>query len=145
MKNYLNRRNLFKLGAAAIVSIPFLQIDSLLAEEELAWDACPTVVPRKIQEACEKMGGESATKIRSRTRQLVHTKSTKKVQLVETASSTRQKSKTFGKLVGERGGYAKCSMLDKYNTSIVVLGVSLIKPIKRNSQIYKKVYQKDIV
>ena len=113
MNNKINRRNLFKLGAATIATIPFLKINNLFAQEELAWDACPTVVPEKIQ------------------KNLANDKAKARLEFVADATtSTNKKYKAGaacgncnfyktkvedGKITGEEGGYAKCSMLaNKY-------------------------------
>lgn len=113
MKNNLNRRNLFKLGAAAIVSIPFLKIDSLFAEEELAWDACPTVVPEKIQKKLAKDKAKARLKFVADATTSTH-KKYKEGAACGNCKFYKTKIKD-GKLVGEEGGYAKCSMLaNKY-------------------------------
>ena len=119
MKNNLNRRNLFKLGAAAIVSIPVLRVGNLFAEtaatatEELAWDACPIVVPEKI------------------VKKLAKEKSKTKLAFVANATTSTHKNYKDGAacgnckfyktkvkdnvITGEIGGYAKCTMLaNKY-------------------------------
>lgn len=113
MKNNLNRRNLFKLGAAAIVSLPLLKIDRLLAGEELAWDACPTVVPEKIQKKLAKDKAKARLKFVADATTSTH-KKYKPGAACGNCKFYKTKVKD-GKLVGEEGGYAKCSMLaNKY-------------------------------
>ncbi len=112
MKNNINRRNLFKLGAAAIVSIPFLKIDNLFAEE-LAWDACPTSIPEEIT---KKMAKEKA-KTRLKFVADATTSTHKKYEAGAACGNCKfYKTKIVdGAITGEKGGYAKCSMLaNKY-------------------------------
>ena len=119
MKDNLNRRNLFKLGAAAIVSIPVLRISKLFAEatptpaEELAWNACPIAIPDEIQ---KKMAKEKAkTRLNFVTDATVSTH--KKYEAGAACGNCKfYKTKIKdGKLTGEIGGYGKCSMLaNKY-------------------------------
>ena len=113
MKNNLNRRSLFKLGAATIASIPLLKITNLFAAdgEQLAWDACPTVVPEGIKLAKEKA--------KTRLNFVANaTTSTHKDYKDGAACGNCKFYKTKvkdGVLTGETGGYAKCSMLaNKY-------------------------------
>lgn len=111
MKKNLNRRNLFKLGVATIASVPLLKISNLFAEEELAWDACPTVVPEGIKLAKEK------AKARLKFVTDATTSTHKKYEAGAACGNCKfYKTKIVdGKITKEVGGYAKCSMLaNKY-------------------------------
>ena len=112
MKNMFNRRNLFKLGVATIASIPLLKISNLIAaESELAWDACPTVVPEGLELAKEK------AKTRLEFVADATTSTNKKYEAGAACGNCKFYKTQIenGKLTGETGGYAKCSMLaNKY-------------------------------
>jgi len=109
-----NRRNLLKLGVATIASVPFLKISNLIAAEgDLAWDACPTSVPEGIKLASEKAKARLKFVVDATTS--TH-KKYKKEEGHACGNCKFYKTKIKdGKITGEKGGYAKCSMLaNKY-------------------------------
>lgn len=112
MNNKLNRRSLFKLGVATIAAFPLLKIKNLFADE-LAWNACPTVVPEEI---VKNLANDKA-KARLEFVADATTSTNKKYEAGSSCGNCKfYKTKVDnGKLVGEIGGYATCSMLaNKY-------------------------------
>ena len=109
MKKYLNRRNLFKLGAATIVSVPLLKMKNLFADE-LAWDACPTVVPEEIKKKLAKEKAKARLKFVTDATTSTHKK-------YEPGAACGNCKFYKAKIVDgnfndkEIEGYAKCSML----------------------------------
>ena len=114
MKNNLNRRNLFKLGAATIVSVPLLKISNLFAaEEELAWDACPIVAPVTDSKGNKIKYPNKKAIARLKYVENATTSTHKKYKAGSACGNCKfYKSKIKeGKITDEEGGYAACSML----------------------------------
>jgi len=115
VKDNLNRRNLFKLAAATFIALPIFKLKNVFAADaiELASDACPAAIPEAIKDKLAKDKAKTRLKFVTDATSSDHKKYTPG-EACGNCKFYKTKIKD-GKITGESGSYAKCSMLaNKY-------------------------------